>query len=119
MLIETFPPDVVRAVADAKFGSRSFRNVLRRSRFTICAGVTLKRPPFACRTRAAIAAACGDAALVPEKFPNVSTSDVVSPPKKEVLALSVAPISGFRRTSGVARRAPVLSKKTRAGPGEV
>ena len=64
----------VSAKPDEKYGSRSCRNALSCRISRIFFGLTLPGPPAASSTSAAIAAACGAAALVPKKFGNVSGS---------------------------------------------
>ena len=66
--------------------------------------------PCVCRTSAAIAAACGAAALVPKKFGWLSGSSLESTVKNVVLPPSVAASCGARRMSGRGSRFPAESK---------
>src|SRR5437762_1557321 len=72
---------------------------------------------LACLRRAAMAAACGAAALVPKKLGKVSPS-LSWKPKKEVLTPSTATICGFLRVRGLARRVPLRSKRMGVLPAE-
>ena len=67
-------------------------------------------PPRACRTSAAIPAACGAAALVPKKFGCVSGSSLESSVKNVVFPPSVAVTCGTWRMSGLGSRLPAESK---------
>ena len=82
-----------------------------------CAGVRLWWPPCAWSTSAAIAAACGAAALVPEKLPLVSGVTSVRrcrvrrrPSFAEMFAPSAAAMRGSRRISGKSQWIALASK---------
>ena len=74
---------------------------LRLSRVRIRAGVSDPGPPGSWSARAAIAAACGAAALVPKKFGCVSGSRPLSATKNVVFPPSVAATCGLRRICGL------------------
>src|SRR3954464_3984853 len=72
---------------------------------------------LACFRSAAMAAACGAAALVPKKLGKASPS-LSWNPKKEVLTPSTATICGFFRVIGLARRVPLVEKRIGVFPEE-
>src|SRR5262249_59734615 len=70
------------AMPEECWGSRSCLNVVCCSVRRSCAGFKLCGPPAACSVRAPTEAACGAAAVVPEKFGSVSGPCAASLGKK-------------------------------------
>ncbi len=91
------------ATAVAVIGSRSWSNVAASRRVRSAVGLSDFGPPAFCSTRAAIAAACGAAALVPPKLRKLSGSRGSSlEPKKVEFARSVLATCGAVRICGFA-----------------